>query len=308
MNRTLLVAAVAAIALAAPFVVYPILLMTILCFVVFASSFNLLLGYAGLLCFGQSMFFGTAAYLSGYMLKTHGVTLEVAFLSSALLMAGLGYAVGVISTRRSGIQFAMITLAIAQFIYFLLLQAEFTGGEDGLQRIPRTSLLGLFEFESHLSYYYVILGFSAAAIWLFYRVVHSPFGEVLKATRDNEARVESLGFRPERLKILAMTISGGMAGLAGAMKATVYQIATLHDVSWHVSGTIIFMTLLGGLGTFTGPMVGAALIIVLHDHLAQFGEWALIIQGAIFLAVILFFRKGLVGEVEAWLKRRRARV
>ncbi len=299
MMRYFLWALVAAIALVAPFQVYPILLMTILCFMVFASSFNLLLGYAGLLCFGHAMFFGTAAYLSGWLLKNTGLSIELAFLAAALAMAGLGYLVGVISARRGGIQFAMITLAIAQFVYFLLLRAPFTGGEDGLQRIPRSALFGVIDVSSNLALYYVVLGFSVLAIALFWRIVHSPFGEVLRAIRDNEARVESLGFQPERFKILALTLSAGLAGLAGAMKAAVYQIATLHDVSWHVSGTIIFMVLLGGLGTLTGPMVGAAMIVLLNDHLAQFGEWALIIQGSVFLAVILFFRRGLVGEIKA---------
>ena len=299
MTRMLLVAALAAFALAAPFHIYPILLMTILCFMVFASSFNLLLGYAGLLCFGHAMFFGTAAYVSGWLLKSTPLSLELCLAVATLAMAGLGWLVGVISARRGGIQFAMITLAISQFIYFLLLRAPFTGGEDGLQRIPRSALFGVIDVSSNLALYYVVLAFSVLGIAVFWRIVHSPFGEVLRAIRDNEARVESLGFVPERYKVMAITLSAGLAGLAGAMKAAVFQIATLHDVSWHVSGTIIFMVLLGGLGTLAGPMVGAALIVLLHDYLAQFGEWALIIQGSVLLVVILFFRKGLVGEIEA---------
>ncbi|WP_127107980.1 branched-chain amino acid ABC transporter permease [Pararhodobacter zhoushanensis] len=299
MTRYALFALFAVLAVLAPFQIYPILLMTILCFVVFASSFNLLLGYAGLLCFGHAMFFGTAAYLSGWMLKHTALSIELCFILAALAMAALGWLVGLISARRGGIQFAMITLAISQFVYFLLLRAPFTGGEDGLQRIPRSALFGVFDVSSNVALYFVVLVFSVLAIALFYRIVHSPFGEVLRAIRDNEDRVESLGFQPERFKILALTLSAGLAGLAGAMKAAVFQIATLHDLSFHVSGTIIFMTLLGGLGTMTGPMVGAALIVLLNDELAQFGEWALIIQGTVFLAVILFFRKGVVGEIKA---------
>ena len=307
MIRYALFALFAVVAVLAPFQIYPILLMTILCFVVFASSFNLLLGYAGLLCFGHAMFFGTAAYLSGWMLKNTALSIELCFILAALAMAALGWLVGLISARRGGIQFAMITLAISQFVYFLLLRAPFTGGEDGLQRIPRSALFGLVDVSSNLALYFVVLVFSVLAIALFYRIVHSPFGEVLRAIRDNEDRVESLGFRPERFKILALTLSAGLAGLAGAMKAAVYQIATLHDLSFHISGTIIFMTLLGGLGTMSGPMVGAALIVLLNDELAQFGEWALIIQGTVFLAVILFFRKGVVGEIKAFFKRRTAK-
>ena len=306
MTRThLILLAVAAAAIAAPFVFYPVMLMTVLCFVIFASSFNLLLGYAGLLCFGQAMFFGTAAYLSGHLLKTWGVSAEVGLLAGALSSAAMGFVVGLIAVRRSGIQFAMITLAISQFVYFLLLQAEFTGGEDGMHGIPRSAVLGLFDLSDQLSWYYVTLACTAAALALFHRIVHSPFGEVLRAIRDNEARVESLGLRPERYKVLAITLSAGLAGLAGALKATVFQFATLTDVSWNVSGEVILMTLLGGLGTLTGPMIGAGVVIFMNDSLAGAGEWALILQGAILLSVILFFRRGVVGEVDALRQRLR---
>ncbi|MFC6760949.1 branched-chain amino acid ABC transporter permease [Sulfitobacter porphyrae] len=216
MTRPLLWGVLALILLAAPFFVYPVLLMAILCFVLFASSFNLLLGYAGLLCFGQAMFFGTAAYATGYLLKHSAVPIELALVAGALISAVMGYFVGLISVRRSGIQFAMITLAISQFVYFLLLRSEFTGGEDGMQRIPRTAVLGVIDVSSNFTFYYVVLAITVLAIGLFYRIVHSPFGEILKAIRDNEPRVESLGFRPERYKILAMTLSAGLAGLAGA--------------------------------------------------------------------------------------------
>ncbi|ETR78302.1 ABC transporter permease [Afipia sp. P52-10] len=307
--KMLVVIAALLAALAAPFVVYPVLLMTILCFVIFASSFNLLLGYAGLLCFGHAMFFGGAAYITGHILKTTAVPLEVGILGGVAASALLGLVIGWLSIRRQGIQFAMITLAFAQFVYFILLQAEFTGGENGMQGIPRSALFGLIDVRNNFNYYYVVLAISAAAIFAFYRVVHSPFGEVLKAIRDNEARVESLGFDPEKFKLVAFTLSAAMAGLAGGLKATVFQFATLTDVSWQVSGEVILMTLLGGLGTLTGPMFGAAIIILMNDYLAGFGEWALIAQGCILLIVIVFFRRGFVGELSAlgaYLTRRKA--
>ena len=306
MIRWPMVLAILAVALVAPTVVYPVLLMTVLSFIVFACSFNLLLGYAGLLCFGHAMFFGGAAYVTGWVLKTTGVPVEIGILAGGLSAAALGLLVGLVAVKRSGIQFAMITFAISQFVYFLLLQAPFTGGEDGLQRIPRTALFGVIDVSRSGALYYVILGFTVLAVLFFYRVVHSPFGEILKAIRDNEARVESLGFRPERFKLIAFVLSAGMAGVAGSMKAVAFQIATLTDVSWTVSGEVILMTLLGGLGTLAGPMVGAVIIILLNDFLAQFGEWSLISQGVIMLVVIIFLRRGVVGEIDALLRRRKA--
>lgn len=308
MNTKLLILVVAIAALAAPFFVYPVLLMTILCFVIFASSFNLLLGYTGLLCFGHAMFFGGAAYITGHILKTTSVPVEFAILGGAAAAGLLGLVIGQLSIRRQGIQFAMITLAFSQFVYFILLQAPFTGGENGMQGIPRNPVFGFIDVRDSFTFYYVILAFSAVAIFAFYRVVHSPFGEVLKAIRDNEARVESLGFDPEKFKLVAFTVSATLAGLAGGMKATVYQFATLTDVSWAVSGEVILMTLLGGLGTLTGPMFGAAIIIFMNDYLAALGEWALICQGIVLLVVIVFFRRGFVGELSALaraLRRRR---
>lgn len=298
MNRTILLGTVALVlALIAPFFIYPVLLMTILCFVIFASSFNLLLGYTGLLCFGHAMFFGSAAYVTGHILKETSLSVEAGILGGMAFSAVLGLLVGAIAIRRQGIQFAMITLAISQFIYFILLQAPFTGGENGMQGIPRNDLFGFISVGDSFSFYYVILGFSLLAILGFYRIVHSPFGELLRAVRDNEARVESLGFAPERLKLVAFVLSASLAGLAGAMKATVFQFATLTDVSWNVSGEVILMTLLGGLGTFTGPMFGAAIIIAMNDLLAGLGEWALIAQGFVLLIVVVFFRRGFVGEI-----------
>jgi branched-chain amino acid transport system permease protein len=306
MTRYLLLAAVAVLAIIAPFYFYSVTLMTILCFIVFACSFNLLLGYTGLLCFGHAMFFGGAAYVTGYLLKSTSLSTELAILGGGLAAGVLGTIIGFLTMKRQGIQFAMITLAFSQFLYFLFLQAPFTGGEDGMQDIPRRAVFGVFDVTSNFTYYYVVLAITALCVFLYYRVVHSPYGEVLKAVRDNQPRVESLGFDPEKIKLVAFIISASMAGVAGGMKATVYQFATLTDASWPVSGEVILMTLLGGLGTLTGPVFGAAGIILINDHLAAFGEWALISQGVILLVVIVFFRRGIVGELSA-LRRYLAR-
>lgn len=305
--RILIALALLAAAIIAPFFFYPVTLMTILCFIVFACSFNLLLGYTGLLCFGHAMFFGSAAYITGWLMKTFGLSPELGILAGALSAAALGFLVGLISVRKSGIQFAMITFAIAQFVYFILLQAPFTGGEDGLQSIPRGAVLGLVDVSRNVTYYYVVLAITVLSVAFFYRIVHSPFGDLLKAIRDNDARVESLGFKPERFKLLAFVLSAGLAGVAGGMKATVFQFATLTDVSFPISTEVIIMTLLGGLGTLVGPMVGAGFIIYLNEHLASFGDWALISQGVILLLVIMFLRRGIVGEFNAWWRRRKAK-
>jgi branched-chain amino acid transport system permease protein len=299
MLRIVLLAVAAALAIAAPYYFYSVTLMTILCFVVFACSFNLLLGYTGLLCFGHAMFFGGAAYVTGYVLKITSLSTELAILAGGAAAGLLGAIIGLLTMKRQGIQFAMITLAFSQFIYFIFLQAPFTGGEDGMQAIPRNDLFGFVDITSNFTHYYVVLAITVLCIFVYYRVVHSPYGEVLKAVRDNQPRVESLGFDPERIKLLAFIISASMAGIAGGMKATVYQFATLTDSSWPISGEVILMTLLGGLGTLTGPLFGAAGIILLNDYLAGFGEWALVSQGAILLVVIVFFRRGIVGELTA---------
>lgn len=302
MNRTLVLVlgvVVAVLALIAPFYLYPVMLMTIMCFVIFACSFNLLLGYTGLLCFGHAMFFGGSACFTGYILKNTGISTELAILAGAAAAGLLGLFIGSLSIKRTGIQFAMITLAFSQFVFFIFLQSAFTGGEDGMQGIPRNPLLGFIEVRDNTTYYFFILTLTALLVFLYYRVIHSPFGEVLRAVRDNEDRVESLGFRPERVKLIAFVISASMAGMAGGMKATVYQFATLTDASWAVSGEVIVMTLLGGLGTLTGPIFGAGIIIWLNEQLAGFGEWALITQGIILLVVLVFFRRGFVGELGA---------
>lgn len=310
MQRAVILAVVAAALIAAPFYFYSVTLMTIMCFVIFACSFNLLLGYTGLLCFGHAMFFGGAAYVTGHILKTTSLSTELAILGGGLAAGLLGAIIGFLTTKRQGIQFAMITLAFSQFIYFIFLQAPFTGGEDGMQAIPRNALFGLVDISSNFTFYYVVLAITALCVLVYYRVVHSPYGEVLKAVRDNQPRVESLGFDPEKIKLIAFIISATMAGIGGGMKATVYQFATLTDASWPVSGEVILMTLLGGLGTLTGPIFGAGIIIMLNDELAGFGEWALVSQGVILLVVIVFFRRGFVGELSAlrrFLARRRSR-
>ena len=309
MLRLVALVIVAAVAIAAPFYLYSTTLMTIMCFIVFACSFNLLLGYTGLLCFGHAMFFGGAAYVTGYLLKSTPISVELAILGGGIAAGLLGALIGMLTMKRQGIQFAMITLAFSQFIYFIFLQAPFTGGEDGMQAIPRNDLFGLVDVSSNFTYYYVVLAITALCVFAYYRVVHSPYGEVLKAVRDNQPRVESLGFDPEKIKLVAFIISASMAGVAGGMKATVYQFATLTDASWPISGEVILMTLLGGLGTLIGPVFGAAGIIFLNDYLAGLGEWALISQGVILLVVIVFFRRGIVGEVLAlrrYLARRSA--
>ncbi|MCR5859033.1 branched-chain amino acid ABC transporter permease [Mesorhizobium sp. J428] len=309
MPRLLILAVVAVLAILAPFYFYSVTLMTVMCFIIFACSFNLLLGYTGLLCFGHAMFFGGAAYVTGLILKTTPISTELAILAGGGAAGLLGLVIGYLTMRRQGIQFAMITLAFSQFIYFIFLQAPFTGGEDGMQAIPRNDLFGFVDISSNMTFYYVVLAITALCVFIYYRVVHSPYGEVLKAVRDNQPRVESLGFDPEKIKLLAFVISAAMAGVAGGMKATVYQFATLTDASWPVSGEVILMTLLGGLGTLIGPVFGAAGIILLNDYLAGFGEWALVSQGVILLIVIVFFRRGFVGELTAlakYLRRRSA--
>jgi len=249
MIRLLLIAVAVALLAIAPFHFYTVTLMTIMCFVIFACSFNLLLGYSGLLCFGHAMFFGGAAYVTGYILKSTPISIELAILAGGVFSGLLGLLIGLLTIRRQGIQFAMITLAFSQFMYFIFLQASFTGGEDGMQAIPRNALFGLIDVTQNFTYYYVVLAFTLLCVFVYYRVVHSPYGEILKAVRDNQPRVESLGFDPERIKLLAFVISATMAGVAGGMKATVYQFATLTDASWPISAEVILMTLLGGLGT-----------------------------------------------------------
>lgn len=305
-SRILAAIVVAVLALAAPWVAYPVFLMTALCFALFAGAFNLLLGYAGLMSFGHAMFFGMAGYFFGHVVKVWAMPPEVGILAGVAGAALLGLVTGALAIRRQGIYFAMITLAFAQMIYFLCVQLPFTGGEDGLQGITRRPLLGgLLPTKDDRVLYYVVLAIFLFGYGCIYRFIHSPFGQVLKAIRDNEQRALSLGYEADRYKLLAFVLSAAIAGLAGATKAMVLQFATLTDVSAAMSGEVVLMALVGGLGTITGPIVGSFIIITMQNYLASFGEFVLVIQGAIFVVIVMAFRRGLVGEVVAFWKSHR---
>jgi branched-chain amino acid transport system permease protein len=296
-----------ALGLVAPFVVYPIFLMKALCFALFACAFNLLLGYVGLLSFGHAAFFGWAAYVCGHTAKAWGWPPELAILAGTAAATVLGLGFGWLAIRRTGIYFAMITLALAQMTYFFALQAPFTGGEDGIQAIPRGRLLGLVDLGQMLNMYYFTLAVFLFGFFLIYRTVHSPFGQVLKAIRENEPRAVSLGYKVDQYKLLAFVLSAALSGLAGTTKAIVFQFATLTDVHWHISGEVVLMTLLGGMGTIFGPVAGAFVVVTLQNYLAQFGGWVTVITGAIFVACVLLFRRGIVGELARLLKAKAAR-
>ena len=288
----------------APFALYPTFLMKVLCFALFASAFNLLLGYVGLLSFGHAAFFGGAAYVCGYLCKELGWTPELGILAGTLTATVLGWAFGAIAIKRSGIYFAMITLALAQLVYFLALQLPFTGGEDGLQGIPRGKLLGVFDLSGNLAMYFFVFGVFMVGFTLIYRTIHSPFGQILKAIRENEPRAISLGYDVANYKLLAFVISASLAGMAGATKALVFQLASLTDAHWHMSGEVVLMTLLGGLGTILGPAVGASTIVTLQTQLAdKVGSWVTVIIGVIFVVCVLAFRRGMVGELTALRQR-----
>ena len=293
-----------AIFLAAPFFVYPVFLMKALCFALFACAFNLLIGYGGLLSFGHAMFLGTAGYVSAHAAKVWGLTPELAILTGTLAAAILGAVVGAIAIRRQGIYFAMVTLALAQMVFFFYLQAPFTGGEDGIQAVPRGRLFGVVDLNRPLAMYGVVLAVFMAGFILIYRSIHSPFGQVLKAIRENEPRAVSLGWRVDLYKLLAFVLSAGLSGTAGATKAIVFQLASLTDAHWTMSGEVVLMTLLGGLGTVFGPVVGAFVIVGLENYLTQLGAWVTVVQGAIFVVCVLTFRRGIVGELSAWWSRR----
>jgi len=298
-------AVMAAMLATAPFVgIYPVFLMKALCFALFACAFNLLIGYGGLLSFGHAMFLGTAGYVCAHAAKEWGWPPEAAILAGTGAAAVLGLVAGVLAIRRQGIYFAMITLALAQMIYFFCLQAPFTHGEDGIQSVPRGRLFGLFDLSNTLTMYYFVLVVFIAAFALIYRIINSPFGQVLKAIRENEPRTISLGYDAERYKLLAFVLSAMLAGLAGATKAIVFQLASLTDVHWTMSGEVVLMTLLGGMGTVFGPVVGAFIIVGLENYLSSFGEWVTVITGGIFVVCVLAFRRGVVGEIMAWWARR----
>jgi branched-chain amino acid transport system permease protein len=289
--------AMIALFLLAPLVAYPVFLMKVMCFALFACAFNLLIGFGGLLSFGHAMFLGTAGYVAAHAAKEWGVTPEIAVIGGTAASAALGTLVGALAIRRQGIYFAMITLAIAQMMYFFYVQAPFTHGEDGIQGVPRGHLFGVIDLADPLAIYYTVLIVFVAAFALIFRIVHSPFGQVLKAIRENEPRAVSLGYYADRYKLLAFVLSATLAGLAGALKAIVFQLASLTDVQWTMSGEVVLMTLLGGMGTIFGPVVGAFVIVALENYLASLGEWVTVITGVIFVVCVLAFRRGIVGEL-----------
>jgi branched-chain amino acid transport system permease protein len=280
--------------------------MKALCFALFACAFNLLLGFGGLLSFGHSMFLGTAGYVCAYAAKSWGLTPELAILLGTFAAGALGAIVGALAIRRQGIYFAMITLAVAQMRYFFYLQTPFTHGEDGIQAVPRGRLFGLIDLGNPYAMYYTVLAIFLLAFLFIYRIIHSPFGQVLKAIRENEPRAISLGYDADRYKLTAFVLSATLAGLAGATKAIVFQLASLTDVHWTMSGEVVLMTLLGGMGTIFGPVIGAFVIIALESYLAGFGEWVTVITGSIFVICVLAFRRGIVGELAAWWTRARS--
>ena len=295
--------AMVAVFVVAPFFVYPVFLMKALCFGLFACAFNLLIGYVGLLSFGHAMFLGSAGYASAHAAKVWGFPPELAILFGTAVAGALGVVMGALAIRSKGIYFANITLAFAQMIYFFSLQAKFTGGEDGIQSVPRGTLLGVLDLRPTLTMYFVVLAVFLLGFLVVYRAIHSPFGQVLKGIRENEPRAISLGYTAEQYKLIAFVLSATLSGLAGATKALVFQLASLTDVHWTMSGEVVLMTLLGGLGTVFGPVVGAFIVVGLENYLAQLGAWVTVVQGLIFVVCVLTFRRGVVGELSRVLKK-----
>jgi branched-chain amino acid transport system permease protein len=297
------IAVMAALFAVAPLIVYPVFMMKAMCFALFACAFNLLLGFGGLLSFGHAMFLGTAGYAAAHSAKVWGFPPELAIVFGTACAFLLAVVTGLLAIRRLGIYFAMITLALAQMIFFFYLQMPFTGGEDGIQSVPRGRLFGFIDLSNIWAMYYTVFVVFIAGFLLIYRVIHSPFGQVLKSIRENEARATSLGYDSVRYKFMAFVLSGTLAGLAGAVKALVFQLASLTDVHWTMSGEVVLMTLLGGLGTLFGPVVGAFIIIAMENYLAQLGAWVTVVQGAIFVVCVLTFRRGVVGEIAHFIKK-----
>jgi len=287
----------------APFFVYPVFLMKALCFALFACAFNLLIGYAGLLSFGHAMYLGAAGYATAHAAKVWGWPPELAILGGTAVAAVLGLAVGALAIRRQGIYFAMTTLALAQMIYFFCLQAPFTHGEDGIQSVPRGVLFGVIDLRQPAAMYALVLAVFLIGFAIVYRTIHSPFGQVLTAIRENEPRALSLGYQADHYKLIAFVLSAALSGLAGGTKAIVFQLASLTDVHWSMSGEVVLMTLLGGLGTVFGPVAGALIVVALENYLAQLGAWVTVVQGAIFVVCVLTFRRGVVGELARFIKR-----
>jgi branched-chain amino acid transport system permease protein len=302
--QMLVALALLACAMIAPFLFYPVFLMKALCWALFACAFNLLMGYVGMASFGHAAFFGTAGYLTAEAVKVWGFATIPGILVGTGVAAIMGAVFGWLAIRRHGIYFAMVTLALAQMVYFFCLEAKFTGGEDGIQAVPRGNIFGLVDLNHPLSMYYFVLAVFLIGFAIIYRAIHSPFGQVLKAIRENESRAVSLGYRTEHYKLLAFTLSAALAGLAGATKALVFQLASLTDVNFTTSGDVLLMTLLGGMGTVMGPVVGAFILVTMENYLAQFGSWVTVIEGCIFVVCVLTFRRGVVGEIDAYLRRR----
>ncbi|XGA78777.1 branched-chain amino acid ABC transporter permease [Halomonas sp. CH40] len=300
MRRNLFYIALIVVGLVAPFVAYPVFLMKVLCFALFACAFNLLLGYAGLLSFGHAAFLATGGYITGYLLASYpGLTPELGIIAGTLVATVLGALFGILAIRRQGIYFAMVTLALAQLVYFVFVQAPFTGGEDGLHGVPRGELLGFISLRDNLAMYYFVFAVFLFGFAVIQRTVHSPYGQVLKAIRENEPRAVSLGYNTDMYKLVAFVISAALAGLAGSTKTVVFQLASLTDAHWHMSGEVILMTLLGGVGTLLGPVMGAGIVVSLQHVLSQspLGNWVSVILGLIFVICVLSFRSGIVGEI-----------
>ncbi len=291
-----------AILIVAPFFVYPLFLMQALCFALFACAFNLLIGYVGLLSFGHALYFGWASYLAAHSAKVWGFPPELAILTGTLTATGLGIVAGALAIRRQGIYFAMITLALAQMMFFFAVQAKFTGGEDGIQSVPRGKMFGVLNLADQATMYVVVVVIFLAGFLFIRRVINSPFGEVLKAIRENEPRAISLGYKTDRYKLVAFVLSATLAGVAGSTKAIVLQIASLTDVDWPMSGEVVLMTLVGGLGTIFGPVAGAFVIIAMQNFLNALDQWVIVIQGVIFVLCVLLFRRGIVGEIAHLLR------
>jgi branched-chain amino acid transport system permease protein len=289
-----------------PHIIYPVFVMKVMCFALFACAYNLLLGHAGIVSFGHAAFFGSAAYVTGFAMRELGLPPEIGILAGVLAAALLGAVFGALAIRRQGIYLAMITLALAQLIYFTFLQAEFTGAEDGMQQIPRGILFGVLSLRSDFNLYYVILVGVGCGLWLVHRIINSPFGEVLRAIREHEPRARSLGYAVERYKIMAFALSAGLSGLAGSLKCIIFQLAALTDVHWHMSGEVILMTLLGGMNSVFGPAIGAVLISALHHYFDALGAWVTILVGLVFILCVLAFRRGIVGQLNHMLLQRRS--
>ncbi len=301
-----LAAIMVALALAAPFVLYPVFLMEALCFALFACAFNLLIGFVGLLSFGHAAFFGSAGYVTAHAVKVWGVPPELGILAGLAVAAILGTAFGWLAIRRQGIYFAMITLALAQMVYFVALQVPFTHGEDGIQAVPRGRLFGVIDLDDTLAMYYFVLAVFLLSFALIVRTINSPFGQVIKAIRENEPRAVSLGYHSDYHKLVVFILSAALSGLAGSLKSLVFQLASLTDVEWTMSGWVVLMTLVGGLGTVLGPVVGAFFLVAMQHYLAQLGSWVTVVQGIIFVVCVLVFRRGIVGVIASYAASRRA--